>query len=220
MSCPTPTTPTSWPWESMRGVAFSSSSIWRPCFVSSGSSKLAVPSPWSALLKTSCTDFLNSLQMNSSTKSCPIISSLPNPVIVAAFWFHSLTFPLTSMPKMGALAVSISFCKSFAIVSSCFSATLRSVISCPTPTTPTTFPLASRRVAAFKRTSMRSPVLVYNGNSKLPVSRPARASSSTILTEFLNSSLMKSSTRPRPITSSLPKPVISTAFWFHSFTCP
>ena len=53
--------------------------------------------------------------MKSLTRLRPITSSLLKPVIWAALRFHSLTSPLSSMPKMGAFAVSTSMLKSLAI---------------------------------------------------------------------------------------------------------
>ena len=69
------------------------------------------------------------------------------------FWFHSETSPFWSTPRMGALAESISRCRSSAIdITSC-SACLRSVMSCPTPITPMGVLLASTRVVALSSTS-------------------------------------------------------------------
>mmetsp|Transcript_11699 Transcript_11699/g.29195 ORF Transcript_11699/g.29195 Transcript_11699/m.29195 type:complete len:245 (+) Transcript_11699:559-1293(+) len=54
-----------------------------------------------------------------------------------------------------------------------------SVMSCPTPMTPTMAPVTSRRVVALRRTSTLRLSLVKRGNSRLEVSLPARASMST-----------------------------------------
>eukprot|EP00959_Pyramimonas_sp_CCMP1952_P131568 2751181-Pyramimonas_sp.AAC.1 len=60
-------------------------------------------------------------------------------------------------------------------------------MSCPTPTTPTMLPAVSRRVVAFSSTSTRSSSFVKSGNSKLAVSSPCSALSSTALTAVLYS---------------------------------
>lgn len=52
--------------------------------------------------RTSFTGFFQSGAMNFSTKFCPIVSCREYPVMASAFWFHSLTKPLVSTPKMGA----------------------------------------------------------------------------------------------------------------------
>mmetsp|Transcript_57028 Transcript_57028/g.131188 ORF Transcript_57028/g.131188 Transcript_57028/m.131188 type:complete len:210 (-) Transcript_57028:824-1453(-) len=60
-----------------------------------------------------------------------------------------------------------------------------SVMSCPMPTTPITLPCSSRREVAFSRISTRLPSLVISGKSKLAVSTPRSALSSTLCTEVL-----------------------------------
>ena len=147
-------------------------------------------------------------------------SSLPKPVMRAALRFHSFTSPLASMPKMGALAVSMSIRKSFATRDSSVWLCVISVMSWPTPTTPTMPPDASQRVVAFSSTSTRSPCLVKSGKVKLSVFCPLSALRSTSLTEARFSSRMYRSTRCSPITSSLLKPVICAALRFHSLTRP
>ena len=59
------------------------------------------------------------------------------------------------MPKIGALAVSMNDCSSCATRVFSSSICLRSVMSCPTPITPTTLPVTSRRVVALSTTSTR-----------------------------------------------------------------
>jgi hypothetical protein len=116
------------------------------------------------------------------------------------------------MPKIGAFAVSTKVCSSFAIRVISSSACLRSVMSCPTPSTQTTWPTTSRRVVALNSTSTRFFSLVYRGNSKLAASRPCSALSITSFTGARSSAVMKSLTRSLPITSALVKQVISAAF--------
>ena len=82
--------------------------------------------------------------MKSRTSERPITSSLEKPVISTALRFHSLTLPSASMPKMGALAVSISSVRSLATRDSSACDWLIAVMSWPTPTTPTMAPLASQ----------------------------------------------------------------------------
>ena len=66
-------------------------------------------------------------------------------MIAADLLFHSFTSPFASMPKIGALAVSMKVCSSCATrvfsTSTCF----RSVMSWPTPIIPTTAPQTSQR---------------------------------------------------------------------------
>ena len=50
-----------------------------------------------------------------ATRSSPITSALVKPVIRSAAWFHSLTRPCASIPKIGAFAVSINCIRSLAI---------------------------------------------------------------------------------------------------------
>ena len=73
------------------------------------------------------------------------------------------------MPMMGALALSMSSRRSAASRETRVSASLRSVMSCPTPTTPTIPPDASRRVVALSSTSTRSPFFLKRGKVKLSV---------------------------------------------------
>jgi hypothetical protein len=53
--------------------------------------------------------------MKSETSGLFQASSLEKPVISIVFSFHSLTLPLMSIPKMGALAVSTSWRSSVAL---------------------------------------------------------------------------------------------------------
>ena len=89
------------------------------------------------------------------TKFLPSTSSREKPVMAADLLFHSFTSPFASIPKIGAFAVSMNVCSSCATrvfsTSTCF----RSVMSWPTPSTPTTLPLTSRRVVALSSTSTR-----------------------------------------------------------------
>ena len=80
--------------------------------------------------------------------------------MACALRFHSLTLPSLSMPKIGALAVSISSVRSSATRRCSACALFIAVMSCPTPTTPTIDPDASRRVVALSSTSTRSPDFV------------------------------------------------------------
>mmetsp|Transcript_10966 Transcript_10966/g.20656 ORF Transcript_10966/g.20656 Transcript_10966/m.20656 type:complete len:374 (-) Transcript_10966:1076-2197(-) len=220
MSWPTPTTPTMLPSASRRVVAFRSTSTRSLLLVKRGNSKLADSLPCSALSKTAFTAVLYSDVMKSSTRLRPSTSALAYLVISAALMFHSLTSPLLSNPKMGALAVLINTRRSSAMRSISASAFLRSVMSCPTPTTPTMLPTASRRVVAFRSTSTRVWFFVNSGNSKLAVTCPRRALSSTRFTDLRYFAVMNSSTRLRPNTSSLLYSVMSRAMLFHSFTNP
>ena len=99
------------------------------------------------------------------TRFFPNTSSFLNPVIFSEVWFHSFTSPLLSIPKIGALAVSINCLNSFAIDSDTVLSLSISEISCPTPNTPVILPLASRRVLEFNNTITRSPSFENNGNS-------------------------------------------------------
>ena len=176
-------------------VALRSTSTRFWSLVKSGNSKFAASLPCSALSSTPFTDARYSSVMYTSTRFRPITSLLEYPVISAALLFHSFTKPFESMPKIGAFAVSMNVCSSLAtrVISS--SASLRSVTSCPTPITPTTFPLTSLRVVALRSTSTRFWSLVKSGNSKFAASLPCSALSSTPLTDARNSSVMYTSTR-------------------------
>mmetsp|Transcript_98990 Transcript_98990/g.255936 ORF Transcript_98990/g.255936 Transcript_98990/m.255936 type:complete len:201 (+) Transcript_98990:1229-1831(+) len=138
----------------------------------------------------------------------------------AALRFHSVTIPLRSTPKIGALAVSIRRDRSSATRSCSLVISRISVISCPTPITPVTSPSGPRLVVALSRIIRRSPSFVKSGNSKLAVSLPFSAASRTSLTETLNSSVMKFATRDFPIASRLEKPSKAEALAFHSETLP
>mmetsp|Transcript_10965 Transcript_10965/g.20642 ORF Transcript_10965/g.20642 Transcript_10965/m.20642 type:complete len:265 (-) Transcript_10965:1298-2092(-) len=89
---------------------------------------------------------------------------------------------------------------------SCASAAMArrlAVMSCPTPTTPTMLPSASRRGLAFSSRSTRRPLfLVKSGNSNDAVSRPCSALSSTFFTLERKSGEMKFATSSLPITSA------------------
>ena len=91
-------------------------------------------------------------------------SSLLKPVIATALRFHSFTRPSESIPKIGAFAVSMSSVKSFATRVSSAWLCLISVMSWPTPTTPTTDSSGPRRVAALSSSSTRLPSLVKSGS--------------------------------------------------------
>ena len=88
------------------------------------------------------------------------------------------------------------------------------------PTTPTTRSRSSRLVVAFSRICRTTPPLVTSGNSKFAVSSPAKALVNTSWTRSLYSSVMYSSTRRLPATSSSAKPVKRAAHWFHTSTRP
>jgi len=88
-----------------------------------------------------------------SARLMPSTSDFVKPVMLERFSFHSLTRPSWSTPRMGALAESISRCRSLAIPITSCSAFFRSVMSWPTPMTPIGFEFASTRVVAFSSTS-------------------------------------------------------------------
>mmetsp|Transcript_75067 Transcript_75067/g.207046 ORF Transcript_75067/g.207046 Transcript_75067/m.207046 type:complete len:204 (+) Transcript_75067:195-806(+) len=138
MSWPTPITPVTSPSAPRRVVAFSRISRRWPSLVNNGNSKLAVSWPESAMVRTLFTSCRYSRVMKDSTNGLPTVCSLSHPDVAAAFWFHSVTQPLVSIPKMGALAVSIKRVRSSATRLLSFIAWRKFVISCPTPTTPVT----------------------------------------------------------------------------------
>mmetsp|Transcript_20626 Transcript_20626/g.51576 ORF Transcript_20626/g.51576 Transcript_20626/m.51576 type:complete len:201 (-) Transcript_20626:520-1122(-) len=152
MSWPTPMTPVTSPSGPRRAVALRRISLRLPCLVKSGNSKLAVSLPDNAAAKTSCTESLNSSVMKFDTKCFPMVSSLLKPSKLDAFAFHSDTLPAISMPKIGAFAVSMRRVKSSAIRLESAMTWLSWVMSCPTPTTPVMWPLASRLVVALSST--------------------------------------------------------------------
>mmetsp|Transcript_41324 Transcript_41324/g.128439 ORF Transcript_41324/g.128439 Transcript_41324/m.128439 type:complete len:251 (-) Transcript_41324:242-994(-) len=158
--------------------------------------------------------------MKDSTNGLPIVASRVQPEIPAAFWFHSVTFPFLSMPKIGALAVSMTRVRSSAMRVDWVMASRYFVMSWPTTTTPLTWPSALRRGVAFNKTSICDWSFVRRGNSKLAVSWPSKAWFRTSWTFTLKSSVMNSSTRGLPMVSSFGKPEISAAFRFHSVTLP
>ena len=223
ISWPTITTPTTSPFALWRVVALRESSTLVPLREYRGSSKLFDSMPFSAWVNTCLTLPLNSsLIAAASTRVWPNISWAVYPVISAAFLFHSVIKPFTSIPKMGAFADSINIFRSFATRANSALPALSSVMSWPTPTTPTISLFASRLVAAFNKISTRSdasfpfvPAFVYNGNSKLAVSFPFSALSSTSTTDGRSSGRINSSSR-RPTTSHLLLPVIWVALRFHS----
>mmetsp|Transcript_30644 Transcript_30644/g.78055 ORF Transcript_30644/g.78055 Transcript_30644/m.78055 type:complete len:202 (+) Transcript_30644:206-811(+) len=165
MSCPTPITPVTSPFGPRRVVALSRISLRCPNLVNSGNSKLAASSPIKAASRTFFTDSLNSSVMKFATRSLPMVSARLKPSRVEALAFHSVTLPCTSMPKMGALAVSMSLVRSsatrLASAMTCFS----SVISCPTPTTPSVLPSASQRAVALSSTVYCLPCFETRGSS-------------------------------------------------------
>mmetsp|Transcript_15642 Transcript_15642/g.38387 ORF Transcript_15642/g.38387 Transcript_15642/m.38387 type:complete len:368 (-) Transcript_15642:1079-2182(-) len=219
-SWPTPTIPVIAPFASRRGVALSSTSTRPPSFVKSGNSNDDVSCPCSASSRTPFTAPRYSGLTNTSTRSRPIASSLLYPTICAALRFHSLTLPPLSMPKIGAFAVSMSRRRSRTTRYKSPSAFFRSVIFCTYPVMPEILPWPSRRGMALRSTSMRSWSLVKSGNSKADVSCPCSALSSTRFTCTRFSGRMSSSTKSRPITSSLLNPTTSAALRFHSLTRP
>ena len=131
----------------------------------------------------------------SRMRSRPRASALDTPVSSAALLFHSTIRPAASVPKIGALAMSMKVCSSRADRSFSPSTRFRSVISCPTPMVPTIAPLSSRREDALSSISTRWPFRVLIGMSKLAVSYPASAPASTSLTRSLSSSGINSCRR-------------------------
>mmetsp|Transcript_20628 Transcript_20628/g.51598 ORF Transcript_20628/g.51598 Transcript_20628/m.51598 type:complete len:322 (-) Transcript_20628:3640-4605(-) len=218
MSCPTPTTPMTAPFESRLGVAFNKTVYRLPCLEIKGNSKFAVSSPDKALRSTSWTDLRSSGWMKFCTKFFPMVSSLVYPSMSAAFLFHSVTRPFKSTPNIGAFALSIKRDKSSAMRICSLVLSRICVMSCPTPMTPVTSPSGPRRVVAFSKMSLRSPLLLNNGNSKLAVSWPFNACCKTSFTESLNSSVMKFLTRFLPMVSLLVNSNTLDAFAFHSVT--
>ena len=106
-----------------------------------------------ALLRIEASDILHPASyILHPTSDGPCTSCLLKPVISTALRFHSLTSPSASMPKMGAFAVSISMRKSLATRDNSIWLLVISVMSWPTPTTPTTLPAASTRGVAFNNT--------------------------------------------------------------------
>mmetsp|Transcript_42787 Transcript_42787/g.76855 ORF Transcript_42787/g.76855 Transcript_42787/m.76855 type:complete len:246 (-) Transcript_42787:1337-2074(-) len=211
MSWPTPTTPIIVPLASLLVAAFSNTSTRSPSFVYSGNSKLAVSCPFKASSRTLLTDCLYSSLMKSSTSMRPIATSFSNPVISAAFWFHSLMCPFTSIPKMGALAVSISLRRSLATEISSVSIAFFSVISWPTATTPTNVPPESMRGVAFSKICTARPSFAYRGTSKLEMASPFIALLNRACIGARISGVMKSVIISRPSISSLLYPVSSAA---------
>mmetsp|Transcript_44394 Transcript_44394/g.127090 ORF Transcript_44394/g.127090 Transcript_44394/m.127090 type:complete len:249 (-) Transcript_44394:2020-2766(-) len=169
MSCPTITTPVTLPLASKRAVAFNNMSTRLPSLVINGTSKFAVSTPLQAWVRTSRTLGTYSGVMNSLTKWWPRTSSRENPVSLTAFVFHSVTLPSTSTPMIGAFALSISRCKSSAMVRCSARLRSKSVMSCPTPITPLTSPVVPRRAVAFRDISRLLPSLVWSGKVKFAV---------------------------------------------------
>mmetsp|Transcript_12812 Transcript_12812/g.25501 ORF Transcript_12812/g.25501 Transcript_12812/m.25501 type:complete len:237 (+) Transcript_12812:709-1419(+) len=220
MSRQTAMTPITLPLRSRRVVAFSSISTRFFSLVKRGNSKLAASRPFRAPSNILFRDARCSSVMKSCTRFRPSTSWLENPVISAAFLFHSLTVPLASMPNMTAFAQSINASSSWA-TRVCSSITIFvSVMSSPDPMTPTILPSTSRRGVTFKIISTWSKSLVKTGNSKFLASCPFRAPSITFLTDARYSSVTNFSTKFCPSASSLENPVIAAALWFHSFTIP
>ena len=147
-------------------------------------------------------------------------SSLLNPVMATALRFHSLTRPPASMPKMGALAVSMSMRKSFATWESSLCDRVNSETSCPTPTTPIVLPSLPKRGVTLSITSTRSPSLRKSGKVNDSEGWPSSAPSSTSCTFSRYSSLIYRRTRSWPMTSSLLYPVSCAALRFHSLIWP
>mmetsp|Transcript_72641 Transcript_72641/g.210274 ORF Transcript_72641/g.210274 Transcript_72641/m.210274 type:complete len:213 (+) Transcript_72641:316-954(+) len=165
MSWPTPITPVISPSGPLRVVAFRRMSRRSPLFVNKGNSKLAVSVPNKAELSTWLTDSRNSCVMKPDTRFLPMASILLYPSKLDALAFHSETLPCTSMPKIGAFAVSMRRVRSSAMRWARSEAVLISVMSCPTPTTPIMSPFASLRAVAFSRMSRCSPAFVKRGSS-------------------------------------------------------
>mmetsp|Transcript_7332 Transcript_7332/g.22427 ORF Transcript_7332/g.22427 Transcript_7332/m.22427 type:complete len:404 (+) Transcript_7332:295-1506(+) len=213
MSWPTPMTPTMLPLRSRRDVALSSTSTRRLSLVKRGNSKLDFSRPWSALSSTSLTEARNSLVMYTSTRSLPMTSSLEKPVMSAALLFHSFTLPLSSIPKIGALAVSMKVCNCCATRTFSASTRLRSVMSCPTPITPTILPSTPRFDVTLSKMSIRllsasSHPLVITCISKFDVPRPSSALRRTSDTWSWKSGSIRTFTNSFPMTISLVRPEI------------
>mmetsp|Transcript_76283 Transcript_76283/g.192044 ORF Transcript_76283/g.192044 Transcript_76283/m.192044 type:complete len:231 (-) Transcript_76283:663-1355(-) len=158
--------------------------------------------------------------MKLSTNDFPMASSLPQPEISAAFWFHSVIKPLASMQKIGAFVVSIMRVQSAATCSLLCMASRKTVMSWPTPAQPVTFPSESLVGVAFSKISTLLPSFDTSIISKFALSSPCQARSRAQWTWYLFSSAMNSSMSIWPSASSLVKPDTSSAFLFHSVTRP
>ena len=96
---------------------------------------------------------------------------------------------------------------------------LRSVMSCPTPTTPTMLPSDVRRVVALSSTSTRRRPWCRAGTRSWP-SRAQQRVVQHLLDRRLELVRDEVLHQVAPITSLLLKPVIWAALRFHSFTSP
>ena len=114
----------------------------------SGNSKLAAYVALQSVVEHSFTDALYSSMMKTSHQVLPHHLLRVKPVISAALLFHSFTQPARVDAEDGRVGRVDEVCSSFAtrVISS--SASLRSVMSCPTPITPTTLP--TRRAASWR----------------------------------------------------------------------
>mmetsp|Transcript_20559 Transcript_20559/g.54829 ORF Transcript_20559/g.54829 Transcript_20559/m.54829 type:complete len:202 (-) Transcript_20559:1050-1655(-) len=131
-----------------------------------------------------------------------IATSFCTPVTSTTRRFQSVTRPARSMPMMGALAVSTMFCNSAATRMASDFWAWSSVMSWPTPMTPTNSPSAPQRGVALKRMSRSSPCLEYKTSSKSFTTFPLRAVSSMSWTSSCCVVWMKSPTKRRPAASS------------------
>mmetsp|Transcript_64174 Transcript_64174/g.196295 ORF Transcript_64174/g.196295 Transcript_64174/m.196295 type:complete len:425 (+) Transcript_64174:394-1668(+) len=226
MSWPMLTTPTIPPVESKRAVALSNKTTTPQGFPVASrlwnfSSKLAVSWPWRASRSTASMLCCALASKSQSRIRVPSTSERLTPDNLLIFWFHSVTWQCWSTPKIGAFAESIKRASSSAVRSAVSLATLKSVMSCPTPMTPMSWPSGPLRgVALIKIWTFRSNSLVNSGNSKFAVSLPLSASLMTLLTESLYCSLMKLLTSSFPKASGFVYPVMLATMRFHSVTCP
>mmetsp|Transcript_75066 Transcript_75066/g.207041 ORF Transcript_75066/g.207041 Transcript_75066/m.207041 type:complete len:213 (+) Transcript_75066:674-1312(+) len=126
------------------------------------------------------------------------------------------------MPKIGALAVSISRVKSSATRDLSFMVSRILVRSWPHATMPAIPPRASRKVAPLIVNTSCPPSFVFRFTSNSPRSSslPLLAFLITSRTTCLQSSPINSSTRGRPSTSSLVYPDIWATLSFHSMHKP
>mmetsp|Transcript_94054 Transcript_94054/g.210819 ORF Transcript_94054/g.210819 Transcript_94054/m.210819 type:complete len:264 (-) Transcript_94054:212-1003(-) len=206
MSWPTPITPVTSPFCPWRVVAFSRISRRVPSLVNSGNAKFAVSLPSRAFFRTSPMSSRYSFLMKVSTNGFPSAISLLKPEISSVLRFHSMTRPCVSMPKMGALAVSMSLVKSSATRDRSTMVSRIFVKSWPHATMPAIPPLASRKGPPLIVSTSCLPSLVFrltSNSPRRPCSRPAVIADIRLRITFLHLSPTTMSTRGLPTTSSL-----------------
>mmetsp|Transcript_51408 Transcript_51408/g.96321 ORF Transcript_51408/g.96321 Transcript_51408/m.96321 type:complete len:322 (+) Transcript_51408:3690-4655(+) len=218
MSCPTPMTPMMFPEGPRRVVAFNSSRAVCLPFFTSGNSKLEVSRPLKAFSKMSAMAPLYCSVMKFWIRGRPKTSYLLRCESSASLSFHSVTWPCMSTPNIGALAVWIKRLKSSAVRKASRLCRFSSVMSCPTPMTPTICPSGPRRGVAFSSTSRFEPHLVNNISSTFAEPSPYRAVVSTSSTEVRHCRSRNVLTKWLPTASSFKKPVTFAALAFHSVT--